>query len=67
MNKGNEEGRAIPPEGQEESEAGDERLSRGKFIAGAGIAGAGLVVGAIPGYAGVKHWTRQSRNRAIGR
>jgi multiple sugar transport system substrate-binding protein len=50
----------------EEHEPGVDRpVSRRKFIAGAGIAGAGIVAAGIPGYAGARAWTRNSRNRAL--
>jgi multiple sugar transport system substrate-binding protein len=43
----------------------EQPLSRKKFIAGAGVAGAGIVLGGIPGLASAKAWTPQSRNRAL--
>jgi multiple sugar transport system substrate-binding protein len=56
-------------EGIPAEESGDEwsgkTLSRKKFVAGAGAAGAGIVLGTIPGYAGAKAWTPQSRNKAL--
>jgi multiple sugar transport system substrate-binding protein len=63
MSKDLEEGQGVQP-GEEEA-SGGKRLTRGKFLAGAGAAGAGLAFGAIPGYAGIKAWTPQSRNKAI--
>ena len=64
MSKGNEEGRAIPPEGQDGEPAEEKRLSRGKFITAAGVAGAGLVVGGAPA-AMAKGWSKGSRNKAL--
>ena len=64
MSKGNEEGRAIPPEGQDGERAEDKRLSRGKFIAAAGAAGAGLVAAGAPA-AMAKSWSKGSRNKAL--
>ena len=64
MSKGNEEGRAIPPEGQDAEPAEEKRLSRGKFITAAGVAGAGLVVGGAPA-AMAKGWSKGSRNKAL--
>jgi multiple sugar transport system substrate-binding protein len=63
MSKGNEEERAVPPEGQDSEPEIDRRLSRGKFIAAAGVAGAGLVVGSTPAMA--KSWTKGARNKAL--
>ena len=63
MSKGNEEGRAIPPEEQDGESADEKRLSRGKFITAAGVAGAGLVVGGAPAMA--KSWSEGSRNKAL--
>src|SRR5262245_34607062 len=63
MSKGNEEGRAIPPEEQHEESTDEKRLSRGKFITAAGVAGAGLVVGGAPAMA--KSWSKDSRNKAL--
>jgi multiple sugar transport system substrate-binding protein len=64
MSKGNLEGNDIPPEVHEASGEGSEkRLTRGKFIAGAGVAGAGLALGNVPAMA--KGWTAQSRNKAL--
>jgi multiple sugar transport system substrate-binding protein len=40
-------------------------LSRKTFIAGAGAAGAGLVLGSVPGVAAAKSWNSQSRNKAL--
>ena len=64
MSKGNEEGQAIPPEGQDGEPAEEKRLSRGKFIAAAGAAGAGLVVAGAPA-AMAKSWSKGSRNKAL--
>ena len=64
MSKGNEEGRAIPPEGQDGEPAEENRLSRGKFIAAAGAAGAGFMVAGAPA-AMAKGWSRSSRNKAL--
>ena len=63
MSKGNEEGRAIPPEGQDGEPAEDNRLSRGKFIATAGVAGAGFLAAGAPAMA--KSWSKSSRNKAL--
>ena len=63
MSKDNEEQRAVPPEEQDSKAKADQRLSRGKFIAAAGVAGAGLVVGGGPAMA--KSWTKGSRNKAL--
>jgi multiple sugar transport system substrate-binding protein len=40
-------------------------ISRKKFVAGAAAGGAGIALGAIPGLAGAKAWTPQSRNKAL--
>ena len=40
-------------------------LSRKKFIAGAGAAGAGIVLGSVPGVAAARSWSSQSRNKAL--
>ena len=63
MSKGNEEERALSSEGQDSEPETDQRLSRGKFIAAAGVAGAGLVVGSTPAMA--KSWTKGARNKAL--
>ena len=63
MSKGKEEGHTTQPEPLEEPEAGSERLSRGKFIAGMGVAGAGFALGGVPAMA--KSWSPQSRNKAL--
>ena len=64
MSKGNEEGQAIPPEGQDGEPAEEKRLSRGKFIAAAGAAGAGFVAAGAPA-AMAKGWSKGSRNKAL--
>ena len=64
MSKGNEEGQAIPPEGQDGEPAEENRLSRGKFIAAAGAAGAGFIVAGAPA-AMAKGWSKGSRNKAL--
>ena len=64
MSKGNEEGRAIPPEGQDGEPAEENRLSRGKFIAAAGAAGAGFMAAGAPA-AMARGWSRSSRNKAL--
>ena len=50
-------------EGIPAAESGDERsgkpLSRKKFVVGAGAAGAGIVLGSVPGVAAAKGWTAQ--------
>jgi multiple sugar transport system substrate-binding protein len=63
MSKGKLEGN-VPPEVNEVSASESEkRLTRGKFIAGAGVAGAGLALGSVPAMA--KGWTPGSRNKAL--
>jgi multiple sugar transport system substrate-binding protein len=57
------EGHESPAE-EQKAEVG-KPISRRKFIAGAGVAGAGIVAAGIPGYAGARAWTRNSRNRAL--
>jgi multiple sugar transport system substrate-binding protein len=44
---------------------GEKPFSRRKFVAGAGMAGAGIVAGSIPGLASAKPWTRHSINKAL--
>src|SRR5260221_13953598 len=64
MSKGNLEGNESPPEVHEASGEGSEkRLTRGKFIAGAGVAVAGLALGGVPAMA--KGFTPQPRNKAL--
>ena len=64
MSKGNLEGNGIPPEDHEALEdESEKRLTRGKFIAGAGVAGAGLALGSVPAMA--KGWSPHSRNKAL--
>jgi multiple sugar transport system substrate-binding protein len=64
MRKGNLEGKHVPPEVHEApADESEKRLTRGKFIAGAGVAGAGLALGSVPAMA--KGWTPQSRNKAL--
>lgn len=64
MSKGNLEGNDIPPEVHEALEdESKKRLTRSKFIAGAGVAGAGLALGGAPAMA--RGWTPHSRNRAL--
>jgi multiple sugar transport system substrate-binding protein len=46
-------------------EAKGKTLSRKKFVAGAGAAGAGIVLGGVPGVAAAKGWSPQSRNKAL--
>ena len=65
MGTGLDEGQGVQPDPGEGEASGEERLTRGKFIAGAGAAGAALAFGAIPGYAGIKGWSPRSRNRAL--
>ena len=62
MSKGNEEGRAIPPEGQDGEPAEENRLSRGKFIAAAGAAGAGFMAAGAPA-AMARGWSRARGTR----
>jgi multiple sugar transport system substrate-binding protein len=55
------EGKGISPE--EAPNEDDRRLTRGKFLTGAGVAGAGLALGNVPAMA--KGWTPQGRNKAL--
>ena len=64
MSKAELEGSSAPPEVDEgPADEGGKRLTRGKFIAGAGAAGAGLAFGAMPAMA--KGWSPESRNKAL--
>ncbi len=58
------EGKDAPGEEAPETQA-EKRISRKKFVSGAGAAGAGIVLGGIPGVAEAKAWTRESRNKAL--
>jgi multiple sugar transport system substrate-binding protein len=61
MSEGSTERDGVPPEGEAGvDEAGEKRLTRGKFVAGAGIAGAGLVLPAA-----ANAWTSKTRNKAL--
>ena len=53
-------GKDAPGEEAPETQA-EKRISRKKFVSGAGAAGAGIVLGSIPGVAEAKAWTRESR------
>jgi multiple sugar transport system substrate-binding protein len=63
MSEDSTERDGVPPEAEARSEESEQRLTRGKFVKGAGVAGAGLVLGGLPGVA--KAWTPQSRNKAL--
>ena len=57
------EGRDAPAE---EHEAGvDKPITRKTFIAGAGAAGAGIVLGGLPGVASARGWAITDRNKAL--
>jgi multiple sugar transport system substrate-binding protein len=57
------EGKAASEETQRTS--AEKPISRKKFVAGAGAAGAGIILGSVPGSARAKAWTPQSRNGAL--
>jgi multiple sugar transport system substrate-binding protein len=64
MDQDNLDGKDVPAEATPESPA-DTPISRKKFVLGAGAAGAGIILGSVPGIARAKPWTAQSRNKAL--
>src|SRR5207244_9545381 len=55
----------IPEQPVDWEVSGEQRLTRKALVAGAGVAGLGVVAAGIPGLARAQAWSRSSRNKAL--